>query len=620
MMAKKDQVAKHKQVEKTLEAELNFLWRVIDTSPNFIFVRDRDGKFLMANEAMAQAYGTTVEDITGKTDADFNPNPEEVERFLSDDREVMNSLKQKALLERSITDADGAVRWLEIIKFPLVDEDGVSRRVLGIANDITDQVLVKIDLQQLSRAVEATHDAIVITDLNGNIQFVNPAFSKITGYSLAEALGRNTNILKSGRQSSNTYKEMWKAITSGQVWQGDVTNKRKDNSLYEAQLTISPIRNTAGKIEQFVAIQRDITERKRAEEELQRLRSAVEQAGDGIAVANLEGNILFANLAWAEMHGYSVEEIQGQHLSMFHTKEQIQQEVEQFNAVVMQTGTNSGRVGHAHKNGTTFPTQMTTTLLLDASGTPTGLVGTARDITEQVRLEQQIRETLERRNRQVQLTTEISQEITGTPSLAEIYNYVVTSVKEGFGYYHVQIFRHNPEKNTMVVIEGYGAAGKKMIAAKHNLPFGKGVVGTAAATGEPVLASNVGDDPNWVPHPDLPDTKGELAIPIKWQNEVIGILDVQHDEANALTEEDQVVLLGLAGQIASAVESARLFEESQNRVRREQTLREITSRLRNFTDPDAVIRAAVRDLSKNLDRPTFIRLGSAEELSSQPEE
>jgi sigma-B regulation protein RsbU (phosphoserine phosphatase) len=113
----------------------------------------------------------------------------------------------------------------------------------------------------------------------------------------------------------------------------------------------------------------------------------------------------------------------------------------------------------------------------------------------------------------------------------------------------------------MVVVEGYGEAGRKMKAAEHSLPFGKGVVGTAAVTGEPVLASDTLRDPHWVPHPDLPDTKGELAVPIKLRDEVLGILDVQSDTAGALTEEDEVMLLGLAGQIASAMESTRLLEQ-----------------------------------------------------------
>ncbi len=182
---------------------------------------------------------------------------------------------------------------------------------------------------------------------------------------------------------------------------------------------------------------------------------------------------------------------------------------------------------------------------------------------ERRQLERQIQESLERRAQQVELTTEIAQEIAGAPALDSLYRRVVTLVKERLGYYHVQIFRYDEDLEAMRVVEGYGEIGDKMKAAEHHLPYGEGVVGTAAATGEPMLASDVTADPHWKPHPDLPETEGELAVPIKLRDEVLGVLDVQSDQAGALTEEDQVMLLGLAGQIASAIESTNLLAEVQ---------------------------------------------------------
>jgi PAS domain S-box-containing protein len=118
-------------------------------------------------------------------------------------------------------------------------------------------------------------------------------------------------------------------------------------------------------------------------DELRRLEMAVEQSIDGIAIPDLDGNIEFVNSSWAQMHGYTVEELLGQHLSMFHTEEQLQEDVIPFNERVMETGAHQGEVGHVRKDGTTFPTWMSTTVLKDEKGNPVGLVGTARDITEQ---------------------------------------------------------------------------------------------------------------------------------------------------------------------------------------------------------------------------------------------
>ncbi|MCD4739212.1 MAG: GAF domain-containing protein, partial [Anaerolineae bacterium] len=160
------------------------------------------------------------------------------------------------------------------------------------------------------------------------------------------------------------------------------------------------------------------------------------------------------------------------------------------------------------------------------------------------------------------------QEIAALTDLEELLQRVVVLVKERYGYYHAQIFHQAAGREAMSVLVGYGPVGKRMMAAEHTIPYGKGVVGTAAVTGEPVLAADVRADPHWVPHLDLPATQGELAVPIKWRTEVLGVLDVQSDTAGALTAEDQLLLQGLAGQIASSIASTRLLAETRRSQQR----------------------------------------------------
>jgi diguanylate cyclase (GGDEF)-like protein/PAS domain S-box-containing protein len=152
----------------------------------------------------------------------------------------------------------------------------------------------------------------------------------------------------------------------------------------------TPVRDDQGDVTGVLGIFTDITERKLAEEKLLGLKAVVEQAADGIAVADLDGNIQFVNGAWARMHGYSVEELFGRHLSIFHTEEQLKNEVIPFNDQVMEHGSHEGEVGHVRRDGTTFPTWMSTALVLDASRKPIGLVGAARDITERKRAEEKM--------------------------------------------------------------------------------------------------------------------------------------------------------------------------------------------------------------------------------------
>ena len=120
-----------------MDATRGFLRQVIDVNPHFIFVKDREGRFTLVNAALAEAYGTTVEGLIGKTDTDFNPNAEEVAHFRRDDLEVMDTQREKLIPLEVITDSKGRVRYLQTIKRPVVDADGVARHVLGVATDIT---------------------------------------------------------------------------------------------------------------------------------------------------------------------------------------------------------------------------------------------------------------------------------------------------------------------------------------------------------------------------------------------------------------------------------------------------------------------------------------------------
>jgi len=132
-------ISERKRFEQEVEDQKSFLRNVIDGIPSFIFVKNRKGEFVLANEALAEAYGTTVDELIGKTDADFNPNTEEVEQFLRADLEVMNALQEKLIPDEVITDAAGNKRWLQTVKRPLVDQDGMARRILGVSIDITAQ-------------------------------------------------------------------------------------------------------------------------------------------------------------------------------------------------------------------------------------------------------------------------------------------------------------------------------------------------------------------------------------------------------------------------------------------------------------------------------------------------
>lgn len=146
--------------------------------------------------------------------------------------------------------------------------------LMSFAAQVAVSMIFAADQEQIrlrTAALEAAANGMVITDTKGRIQWVNPAFTRLTGYSAAEALGQNPRILKSGVHSQPFYKRMWDTILSGQIWAGEVYNRRKDGSIYPEEMTITPIRSPEGEITHFVAVKQDVTERKQREEQLRYL-------------------------------------------------------------------------------------------------------------------------------------------------------------------------------------------------------------------------------------------------------------------------------------------------------------------------------------------------------------
>ncbi|MCA9933221.1 MAG: GAF domain-containing protein [Ardenticatenaceae bacterium] len=194
------------------------------------------------------------------------------------------------------------------------------------------------------------------------------------------------------------------------------------------------------------------------------------------------------------------------------------------------------------------------------------------------RLFQRTQETLARRSREVALSTQIAQEIAAATDLNDLYQRVVNQVQELFGYYHTQLLRFDPALETVALVYGYGDVGKEMLELNHSIPMNVGIIGSSAATGQSILRTNLHADTTWQPNPLLPNTKGELAVPIKLRDEVLGILDIQSDQVDKLDENDLLLLEGLCGQIAVAIESTRLRQEMESNLRELSTLQRYMSR------------------------------------------
>jgi PAS domain S-box-containing protein len=231
-----------------------------------LVVIDQEGIIRLSNPAAERLLGINSRDAVGRSFMDF------VERLHPDDR-VVGPARMQAVMttpgsrdesEVRVRQRDGEYRWLRISMVNRVADPAVGAVVLTM-RDIQEQRESERQLARLGAAIDQSSEAVIIANVNAEIEYVNPAFERITGYSTEEVIGRNPRLLSSGAQPRSFYVSMWEALTSGRPWVADFVNKRKDGSLYQASAVVSPIRNAEGAMTGYVGVSRDVSEERRQE-------------------------------------------------------------------------------------------------------------------------------------------------------------------------------------------------------------------------------------------------------------------------------------------------------------------------------------------------------------------
>jgi PAS domain S-box-containing protein len=256
-------ITERRQAEDSLRTSEQKYRALFESANDAMFIFDPISEIIFeANSKACEIYGFSSEEFTGLSFKNITMNPARGEI------EIRRALESGSLknYETVHFKKDGTAAHF-LVNASVIDYKG-SKAIMSINRDITDLKRSEELLRLQSAALQTAGNAIVITDRSGAITYVNSAFSSLTGYSAEEALGKNPKILKSGIQGTEFYTKLWSTINSGAVWNGELTNKRKDGSLYTEEMTIAPVQNEKAEITHYIAIKNDISERKRLQEQL----------------------------------------------------------------------------------------------------------------------------------------------------------------------------------------------------------------------------------------------------------------------------------------------------------------------------------------------------------------
>jgi PAS domain S-box-containing protein len=382
----KQEIIKRKHAEE----QLRQFARAVEQSGNAIMITNTEGYIQFVNPAFSVKTGYSSEEVIGQKPNILNSGQQDTNFY----KKIWYALQHDYVWKGEILNKckNGELYWtLETIS-PIKNEEGDTTHYLAIQEDITERKRLEKMLHKFSEAVKQSGNIISITDLKGTIEFVNQAFSTITGYSYEEAIGKTPKILNSGKQTPEFYKNLWTTIQRGKVWQGELINKRKNEELFWVWETISPIKDQMGKTTNFLVVQEDITERKHTEEKLRKFSRVIEQSANVIVITDLNGKIEFVNPVFSRQTGYSPSEAIGQNPRLLKSGKHPAVFYKTLWTTLKNGNVWKGEMQNKRKNGELFWEFATISPIKNKTGQVTHYAAIKEDITERKRVNKLIRQ------------------------------------------------------------------------------------------------------------------------------------------------------------------------------------------------------------------------------------
>ncbi|MEG4804856.1 PAS domain S-box protein [Microcoleus sp. ARI1-B5] len=391
-------ITERKRAEEKLRNTQDFLNAVLQNLPVSVFIKDAvEQRFIYWNTASEELFGYSSEEVILNNAADLL-EAEQGNYLQAQDLEVFATRKEVDFPEQIIQLPHRGKRILHTKKVPLFDASGAPKYIVGIAQDITESKKTETELSRLAIVAQKTQNGVIITDAEGCIEWVNEGFTRISGYVLAEMLGKKPgDVLQGPLTDPLTIAKLRSALDAGEPFNQEIYNYRKDGQGYWVALSIAPIYRETGELEGFIAVQTDITDRKQATESIREsesyYRCIVETASEGVWMFDADSITTFANSRMAQMLGYTVEEMLGRSLFEF-----IDDDSREIAESYVQRRRQGIRERHdfqfTRKDGSHLWAIVSATPMFDAEGEFSGVLRMITDISDRKLAEAELRQTL----------------------------------------------------------------------------------------------------------------------------------------------------------------------------------------------------------------------------------
>jgi PAS domain S-box-containing protein len=384
--------------ENELLTHTTILHSILDSMADGVVVADEHGKFLIFNPAAERIMGIGATDTTpDEWSRRYGVYlPDMVTPFPTDELPLVRAIRGESVDDVEIFVRHDAVPegiWIIVTARPLRDKHGAARGGVCVFRETTERKRTEQQLIKLSRAVDQSANLIVITDAKGDVEYVNPKFTEVTGYTLAEVVGQNPRLWKSTRTPPDEYKRLWDTILAGNVWRGEFLNRKKNGDNFWASASISPVRGLAGEITHFLAVEEDITELKQAErllrESEERLQAILDNSTAVIYVKRLDRRYVLINKRYETLFHITRDQIQGKTDADLFPRERAEAFWENDRKVLEARRPLEFEEIAPQDDGLhtyisiKFP-------LFDAAGEPYAICGFSTDITERKRAEEKL--------------------------------------------------------------------------------------------------------------------------------------------------------------------------------------------------------------------------------------